>query len=263
MASTSISTKAGRKKSVYRKSAYRKKNRYLERNRKRDANLKQFSSMTKHPGLDKLLDTSKLTCYYSIYRGWSVNYSACFLNPVYALIWMRWMFWKDMVLHFWHGENSTPRWHTCVGVAKFDASDLVPIVKEKGIWGKLTRQLFDGIKIMKFTGHRVSNNRLLSCSDEDFRKCLSFFKKHADYQQSAGSIFDAGCNIVTLSKKIDIENWIPVIARDLSVCEYITDYKLIDIASSARNRLKSKKNERSGGMFKVIICSVIHNMDKH
>ena len=52
---------------------------------------------------------SSFEIFYSIYRGWYVDYTACFLHPIYAIVWMRWMMWKDHILHLWKGELKFPK----------------------------------------------------------------------------------------------------------------------------------------------------------
>ena len=84
---------------------------------------KKLITSNEYNYLDNRVTTNHYEVFYSIYRGWSVNYSACFLHPVYAVVWMRWMMMKDHILHLWKGENITPEWHCCVGVTKVKQKD--------------------------------------------------------------------------------------------------------------------------------------------
>ena len=67
-------------------------------------------------------------CHYIIYRGWSFEYTG-FLHPFNALCWMRWMAWKDLLMHLWVGSYLNPLQHICVGHAIVIRYDLMNMSK--------------------------------------------------------------------------------------------------------------------------------------
>ena len=61
-----------------------------------------------------------------------------FLHPFYALCWMRWMAWKDLLLHLWVGSELNPLWHSCVGHAIVRRDDLKNMSKFDNKWGDVS-----------------------------------------------------------------------------------------------------------------------------
>ena len=114
------------------------------------------------------------TIYYPIYRGWSVDFTACFYRPEFALIWCRWMLWKDMILHYWYGKDTFSIWHSCVGRCNVKSSSLLKVEKVNGIWGDFTRKLFHGVDVMKTMDSDYKNHDILICNDHCYNECLSF-----------------------------------------------------------------------------------------
>ena len=180
---------------------------------------KKAAKKKKNLNKDTTIENS-IRVYYSIYRGWSVDFTACFLHPIAALVWCRWMLWKDMVLHFWNGKANPPKWHSCVGRCEVATSKLVKTVKEKGIWGELTKKLFHGVDVWEYQGKAIYNNKIIICDKECYCKCLSLFKQHADYQQSAGSIFtmSGGNNLNKMCLDLDHYNWEVIDSNYLRLC---------------------------------------------
>ena len=187
--------------------------------------------------------------YYSIYRGWSIDYTACFHNPVFALIWCRWMLWKDLVLHVWYGKEKCPKWHSCIGRCNVISEYLTPVTKHKGIWGVLTKKLFDGVNVMKYDRDVIFDHKILCCSDEGYNICLQFFKSHSDYQQSAGSIFKGTCgrSLKEITEIVGSDNWKQIEFNNLMVIDKLDQNKFLDIGKSARNKLKYRVHDRNGG----------------
>ena len=185
--------------------------------------------------------------YYSIYRGYSVNYTACFFHPIYALVWMRWMLWKDMILHLWTGDVKYPLWHFCVGTCEVEEVHLKKIRKHGGIWGDFTRKLFMGVSIYRYMGDKIMNNNVLKSSKDTFEKSLLIFKEHADYQQSAGSIFKNGCIIKNLLNT-GSNNFMIITKREIHINIQLEGNKFIDIGGSAREMLKDSANNMNAGM---------------
>ena len=202
------------------------------------------------------------TIYYSIYRGWSVNFTACFYHPVYALIWCRWMLWKDMVLHYWRSKNVNPKWHSCVGCCDIITDDIEIVIKNKGIWGEVTKRIFNNIEVMKYNGDVILNHKLLMCMPNCYQQCLKLFKEHACYQQSAGSIFKNhhGTDLIFIAKQFDDRDWKLVNCCDIMVSINFPKNGFLDIAKTARDKLKCKKNDRSGGKNVNIIIIVFINL---
>ena len=181
--------------------------------------------------------------YYSLYRGWSVDFTALFIHPAFALCWMRWMSWKDMVLHLWTGETYFPTWHCCVCVVVVKLEDVELVSKQqKPLFGETSRKFFNRVDVYRYIGTCSMMSNILKCPDNLYRECLNMFKTHADYEQSANSIFKGGSEVSRLVDTIDhkIMGWLVVTPRDIHVCEPKTDGELIDIGSSARYHLKKK-----------------------
>lgn len=194
------------------------------------------------------------TIYYPIYRGWSIDITACFFHPEYALIWCTWMMWKDLILHYWYGKENIPTWHCCVGSCDVKSNSLSNVHKENGVWGDFTRQLFNGIDVMETNESVFNNHEILICNNECYNLCMSIFKSHADYQQSAGSIFVKRKNmkLKDLMKGKGKQSkccWTRIDSKDIYVCGDLRNDRLVDIGKSVRERLKSKKNDRCGGKF--------------
>ena len=195
---------------------------------------------------------TRIKIYYSIYRGWSVDFTACFNHPVFAFIWCRWMLWKDLILHYWHGQENIPTWHNCVGVCEVDRNNLTKVQKVDGIWGKLTQNIFQGVDVYRHAvldNVEMRNHELITFSEDCVAKCSNFFKTHADYQQSTGSIFRCRGNndMVTLSKEITCLYWINITCESIGLGNNLPSYQFMDVARSARERVKNRINDRDGG----------------
>ena len=106
-----VSVLSETKKTSRRRFQLTKHQNRLKRYRLQQKTLIQSTHYT-YPDENESKNNSSYEVFYSIYRGWNNNYTACFLHPIYAIIWMRWMLWKDQILHLWKGEIEFPEWHS-------------------------------------------------------------------------------------------------------------------------------------------------------
>ena len=98
------------------------------------------------------------------------------------------------------------RWSCYLG-----RDDLKNMSKFDNKWGDVSTFFFKNIDIYSYIGQKKLNTTIIKCDDVIFKKCCSLFKAHADYQQSAGSIFKTNVKCVFLPVRETSEASIPII----------------------------------------------------
>lgn len=184
--------------------------------------------------------------YYSIYRGWTTPYHAFFIHPFHALCWMQWMLMKDLIMHLWHDKSDRPLWHTCVGVVCVNDVFIRKVNKVKPLWGDVSRHFFESIDVFEYVGNEKLPTTLIRANDELLERKRGLFKNHADYMQSAGSIFGKKSKIVDVMADAgeDIVGWIITPYNSVGISGNYNDSKLIDVGMRVRHILRDSMKDR-------------------
>ena len=163
------------------------------------------------------------------------------------------MAWKDLLLHLWVGSELNPLWHSCVGHAIVRRDDLKNMSKFDNKWGDVSTYFFKDIHIYSYIGQKKLNTTIIKCDDVIFKKCCSLFKAHADYQQSAGSIFKT--NVKCIDHICDTKNdkhWKVIPKSTVGLCGDGINKLYFDIGQSSRYYLQHNCKNRDQGENKVI-----------
>jgi len=191
-----------------------------------------------------------LVLFYSMFQGWSFNFTAFFVHPVYALCFTRWLTWKDMLAHLWFDTDDSPLWHSCVGVAKIESSLIEKVKKETPLWGKVSRSFFKGIDVYRYVGSEKLETTIIRCNNETYNRCSTLFCYHADYQQSAGSIFLKNKKIkdvIPYDNTNYVGDWKITPKNTPGICGDCQGTLLFNIGYSIRKKLKNKANDEGVG----------------
>ena len=101
----------------------------------------------------------------------------------------------------------------------------------------------------------MDEQKIIKCPPKLFTRILQLFKIHADYHQSANSIFFSSSRCFDILNEIKwvIEGWEYVNFNELHLSETNDKHVFIDIGKSMRLKLKDKNNDRNGGKMKTYL----------
>ena len=229
-----------------RKALKRKLNKLKKRQAKSNTKFKEDEIQTK-PG-ERIL-------YYSIYRGWTAQYNAFFIHPFHALCWTQWMLMKDLIMHLWHDKSERPLWHSCVGVVCVSDEFVRKVDKKKKLWGNISRHFFEGVDVFEYIGNEKLQTTLIRANEEILERKRLLFKYHADYMQSAGSIFRTKSKIVDIMDNYpqDIVGWIITPQNSVGISGNYKDSKLIDVGMRVRHTLRDSMKDRDARKYCILI----------